>query len=90
MAEPSDRPFPWLSAVSLLYPVGAMIYIATRTPAPPSMVAGYGVANLGYVLFVAGIFRGRFGVFGLRKRWQVLALAVVCFLLGTYLSSINA
>ena len=38
--------FPWPSAVSLLYPIGATIYIATRTPAPIAAVAGYGLAKL--------------------------------------------
>ncbi|MBI5429677.1 MAG: hypothetical protein HY938_04370 [Nitrosomonadales bacterium] len=63
--------FPWISALSLLYPVAAMVYIATRTPAPPRMVVGYGLGNLAYLLLVAGIFTGKFGVFGLRSRWQV-------------------
>jgi hypothetical protein len=31
------------------------------------MIAGYGLANLGYLLFAAGIFTGTFGVFGLRR-----------------------
>jgi hypothetical protein len=81
--------FPWVSALSLLYPIAVTIYIATRTPATPAMVLGYGVANLAYLLFTAGIFAGRFGVFGLRNRWQVFALGFICFLLGTYLSNIS-
>jgi len=81
--------FPWFSALSLLYPIGATIYIATRTPAPPIMIAGYGLANFGYLLFAAGVFTGTFGVFGLKKRWQILMLAVVCFAIGTLLSNID-
>jgi len=80
--------FPWASTLSLLYPVSATIYIATRTPASSSMVAGYGLANLGYLLFGAGILSGKFGIFGLTKRWQVLALALVFFVLGTFLSNV--
>lgn len=80
--------FPWISALSLLYPISATIRIATSTPAPPIMIAGYGLANLGYLLFAAGIFTGTFGVFGLKRRWQVLALAAICFAIGTLLSSI--
>lgn len=82
--------FPWFSALSLLYPITAMAYIATWTPATPTIVVGYGAANFAYLLLVAGIFTGTFRVFGLRKRWQVFALAVGCFVLGTYLSNISA
>ncbi len=81
--------FPWISALSLLYPIIATIYIATGTPAPPIMIAGYGLANLGYLLFAAGIFTGTFGVFGLKRRWQVLALAAICFAIGTLLTNLS-
>jgi len=82
--------FPWPSALALLYPVTATIYIATWTPAGPAMVVGYGLANLGYLLFGAGIWAGTFRILGLRKRWQVLASAVVSFVLGTVLSNVGA
>jgi hypothetical protein len=84
----SDTAFPWPSALGLLFPVSATTYIATVTPAPPAMVMGYGLANLGYLLFGAGIWAGSFRIFGLRKRWQVLTLAVASFLLGTALVKI--
>lgn len=80
--------FPWISALSLLYPISATIYIAKSTPAPPIMIAGYGLGNLGYLLFAAGIFSGTFSAFGLKRRWQVLALAAICLAIGTLLSSI--
>jgi hypothetical protein len=80
--------FPWPSALSLLYPFGALIYIATRTPAPITMIVGYGLANLAYLLFAAGILAGKFGVFGLQKRWHILIVAAICFCLGTFLSNI--
>jgi hypothetical protein len=44
--------------------------------------------NLSYLLFAAGILAGKFGVFGLRKRWHVLIVAAICFCLGTFLSNI--
>lgn len=88
--KPNVSVFPRLSAISLLYPVAAMAYIATRTPVAPSIVVGYGVANLAYLLLVAGVLSGKFGVFGLKKRWQVFALSVVFFVFGTYLSNISA
>ena len=65
----------WPSALTLLYPVGAAIWIASYTPPPASAIVGYGVANLGYALFAAGILRGTFRVFGLRTRWRVIVLA---------------
>lgn len=79
--------FPWLSALSLLYPLASMAYLAT-SQAPPSMIAGQGIASLAYLLFVAGIGAGRFGVFGLKKRWQVFLFAGFCFALGTYLVNV--
>lgn len=84
-----DTAFPWPSAISLLYPVSATIYIATMTPAGPAMVVGYGLANLGYILFAAGILAGSFRILGLRRRWHVLALGGVSFILGTVLSSVG-
>lgn len=82
--------FPWTSTLALLYPIGATIYIATWTPAGPTMVVGYGLANLGYLLFAAGIWPGSFRVLGLRNRWQVLASAVAAFVAGTVLSNVGA
>ncbi len=76
--------FPWLSALSLLYPIASMAYLATAQ-APLSMIVGHGIASLAYLLFVAGIGVGKFGVFGLKKRWQIFLLAIFCFALGTYL-----
>lgn len=81
--------FPWVSAISLLYPIGAGVYIATHTPARPSMIVGYGLGNLGYLLIGAGIFKGTFRIFGLKKRWHVLVAGVIAFLIGTFLSNIG-
>jgi hypothetical protein len=83
-----SRGFPWPSTLSLLYPIGALIYIATRTPAPFTVIVGYGLANLSYLLFAAGILAGKFGVFGLRRRWHVLIVAAICFCIGAVLSNI--
>lgn len=82
--------FPWKSALALLYPISAAIYVATSTPANPAMVVGYGVANLGYLLFAAGIWAGSFRILGLTKRWHVLAAAVAAFAVGTVLSNVGA
>jgi|LSQX01.1.fsa_nt_gb hypothetical protein len=80
--------FPWFSTIALLYPIGAAIYIAIATPANYVMVVGYAMANLGYLLFAAGIFNGSFRVLGLRNRWQVFGAAVISFVVGTILSNI--
>lgn len=67
----SGRSFPWLSAASLLYPIGAALFIATKytPPPPPVAIAGYGLANLGYLLVAAGVISGTFRTFGLTRRW---------------------
>ena len=81
--------FPWPSALGLLYPITAIVYVGTATPAGAAMVVGYGIANLGYLLFVAGVFGGTFQILGLNNRWQVFAAAVAAFLLGTLLSNVG-
>jgi hypothetical protein len=81
---------PWPSAAALLYPISATIYIAGWTPAGPVMVAGYGLANLGYLLFGAGIVAGSFRILGLKKRWQVFVAALASFFIGTVLSNVGA
>jgi hypothetical protein len=82
--------FPWISAIFLLYPIGAAVYIATQTQARLPMIVGYGLANLGYLLVGAGIFKGTFRIFSLKKRWHVLVAGAIAFLIGTYLSNIGA
>jgi hypothetical protein len=79
---------PWVSALSLLYPFGAMIYAASIS-APVFIVIGYGFANLGYLLFAAGIIAGHFRVLHLSRRWQVLLCAVIAFVTGTVLSNVD-
>ena len=82
--------FPWISAISLLYPIGAAVYIATQTPAKPSMIVGYGLANLGYLLIGAGIVKGTFEILRLKKRWHALVAGAMAFSIGTCLSNITA
>jgi hypothetical protein len=85
----SGGSFPWPSAVGLLYPIAAAVYIATATPAGAAMVVGYGIANLGYLLFASVVFGGTFRILGLKNRWQVFGAAVAAFLLGTVLSNVG-
>lgn len=85
----AGRKFPWQSAVCLLYPVGATIYLGSATLAGAAAVIGYGISNLGYLLFAAGIFTGTFRVLGLKTRWQVFGVAIVSFLLGTVLLNVG-
>lgn len=81
--------FSWPSAIGLLYPICATIYIATTTPAGTIAIIGYGTANLGYLLFAAGVFSGSFRILRLRTRRQVFGAAIVFFLLGTVLSNVG-
>ena len=69
------------STISLLYPIVAMIYIATKIPEVP-VILGYGLSQLGFVMFFAGVYKGTFLVFNLDKRLQVLVVAIVCVGMG--------
>jgi len=80
--------FPWVSAISLLYAIGAGVYIGTQAPSSTPMMVGYFLANLGYLLIGAGIIKGTFRVFGLKKRWHVFVAGATASLIGTFLSNI--
>jgi len=80
------RSFPFASAICLLYPIAATIHIS-RTPATGTEIAGYGIANLGYLLLAAGIFAGSFRIFGLRSRKAVIGAAVLAFVVGMVLTN---
>ena len=54
------------------------------------MIIGCVIADLGYLLIGAGIVKGTFRIFGLKKRWLVLVAGVIAFLVGTFLSNIGA
>ena len=69
------------STISLLYPIVAMIYIATKT-SEVSVIIGYGLSQLGYVMIFAGVYKGTFLVFNLDKRIQVFVSAIVCVGMG--------
>ena len=72
------------STISLLYPIVAMIYIATKIPEVP-VILGYGLSQLGYVMFFAGVYKGTFLVFNLDKRRQVLSVAIILIVSGLVL-----
>ena len=69
------------STISLLYPIVAMIYIATKT-SEVSVIIGYSLSQLGYVMIFAGVYKGTFLVFNLDKRIQVFVVAIVCVGMG--------
>ena len=69
------------STISLLYPIVAMIYIATKIAEVP-VIFGYGLFQLGFVMFFAGVYKGTFLVFNLDKRLQVFVSAIVCVGMG--------
>lgn len=81
------KSFPWPSLLTLLYPLAAMGYYS-QFPATKTAVIGYGVTNLAYLLFAAGVV-GSFGIFGLTKRWQIFTAGAICFVLGVVLSNID-
>jgi hypothetical protein len=60
------------SAVAILYPIGAMGWMAMTYPEAPALcVLAYGVANLGYLLLAASV-PGSFRILGLTTRWHVV------------------
>ena len=69
------------STISLLYPIVAMIYIATKIPEVPAIFF-YGLSQLGYVMFFAGVYKGTFLVFNLDKRRQILSVAIILIFSG--------
>lgn len=83
------RRFPWVSALALLYPAAAALNVSMNTPAPTSMVLGYGIGNLGYLLIAAGIFAGTFKILGLYRRWHVFIAAALAVTLGIYLTNVG-
>ena len=80
--------FPWLSSLLLLYPISAMISISYQG-APFLIILGYGFANLGYLLFGAGLLVGKFGILGFRYRIPTLIAAVCVWIFGMILSNID-
>jgi len=79
--------FPWLSSLTMLYPIGAMVTIANQG-APILPTLGYGFANLGYLLLAAGILAGGFRALGFRYRIPTLIAAVSIWIVGTVLSNL--
>ncbi len=82
------RAVSWPSYIALAYPL-----MASMTHPPDSsalQVLGYGLANLGYLLAVAGIVAGHFRALGLNYRVPSLIAAAGAWLLGTLLINIGA
>jgi len=76
----------YLSTYSLLYPILAMIYIRTYTN-DTSIIIGYGLAQLGYLLIAGGIIKGTFLFFDLDSRLKTIIMGVCCLFIGTVLSN---
>jgi hypothetical protein len=81
--------FPW-SGVGLLYPIiGVMSYADVYQGSSPwTVMLGYGIAQLGYLLIAAGVIKGTFNVFRLQKRSHVFGAAVVCLIVGFYVTNL--
>ncbi len=79
--------FPWVSWLAMLYPIHAMVTIANMG-APILPTLGYGFANLGYLLFGAGLLVGNFRALGFRYRGQSLIAAIAVWIVGTVLSNL--
>jgi hypothetical protein len=84
-ARPPKLPPP--SAIGLFYPLAAVIYFSQTTPAQLIDTIGYGFAQVGYMLLVAGLVAGTFRAFRLTRRWQVLLAGALAVAIGAVLSN---
>lgn len=78
----------WPSFLTLAYPLTATMTFPQGS-AGALEVMGYGLANLGYLLGVAGIIAGHFRVLGLNYRIPTLIAAVGVWITGTILVNIG-
>ena len=79
--------FPWISWLTMLYPIVAMVKISNQG-APILPTLGFGFANLGYLLLVAGILAGGFRALGFSYRIPTLIAAVSIWIVGTMMSKL--
>ena len=79
---------PWISALALIIPVVRMLWFKVNNPGVVSIwpVLGCGAASLGYVLVIAAIFEGKFAIFRLQKRINVVLVAFCVLCLAALLS----
>lgn len=82
------KKFPIVSAISLIYPIGASLYAWTKG-ANLYGIIGYGLSNLGYLLFIFGLISGSFRIFKLNKRLHVFILSIIVWTLGIILSNLS-
>ena len=69
------RSFPIWSALALLYPISVMTWVWIGTDSF-TLAWNYGLGNLGYLLFAAGIYPGTFKALGLTGRSTVFVVAI--------------
>jgi len=67
-----------------------MIYFGYASYAEYSIpsIFSYGLCQLGYVMFFAGVYKGTFLVFNLDKRIQVLSVATILIVIGVVLTNV--
>ena len=81
------RPFPYLSALFLLYPIAAMFSLYGH-PASISQIVGYGFASLGYLLGAAFVYPGHFYFLSFEYRIPTLLGGVFFYAIGLGLSMV--
>lgn len=78
----------WPSFIALAYPlIASMTFSSGSAGALEAM--GYGLANLGYLLGVAGIVAGHFRALGLNYRAPTLIAGVGAWVVGTFLVNVS-
>lgn len=79
--------FPWISALSLLYPISAMKSMGNNSGSV-LQILGYGVANLGFLMMAAAIVTGSFQILGLEYRTQTLVGALMAIAVGVVITNV--
>lgn len=82
-ANPRPSRVGLMSRIALLYPIAAAVWLSQRGDVTLRVLSGYSLANLGYVLFAAGLFAGSFRVLGLHSRGPTLVAGVIAWVVGT-------
>ena len=78
------------SIFSLLFPLAATLWIGSSAEASAYDVIGYGMANLGYLMFFAAWGAGTFNVFHLTRRWQLYVAGTALIVAGTVIVNFKA
>jgi hypothetical protein len=88
-AATSPTGVPYWSIAGILYPLLGTLTVAITTPAPPLVLVGAFVANVGYLLLACAFLAGSFRAFGLQSRRATFFAAIAAFAVGFITTNIG-